>query len=286
MNWVTISTVVFFSSVVTYLLVRKGQLKNIPNIFINLAMFLIPTIILFFVNLFFKYSFSLSLHSYLIIFFTSIFFSYLGSVFSLISIKQAPNPGYSLIISKSYVVMTSILAVFLFNSPLTTTNIIAIILIVGFSALIIVNKTNSKTKLYKSSWIFYTFATFFCWGFLALMSKYILNQGIQVTVYLFYGLLFASLAFIVQALIRKEKYTFARSDWPLLLIIGIFSGIFFLALQLGYVYAPNPGYINAVNASSISVLTLASAYVFKDELSLKKIIGVFGVLIGLLVLFF
>ncbi len=285
MNWVIISIFLFFSSVVSYLFVRRVQLNKVPNIYINLAMFLIPTLVIFLSNIYLKLSFVLPLNLYILIFLTGIFLSYLGSLFSLTGIKQAPNPGYSLIISKSYVVMTSILAVFIFSAPLTITNIIAIALIVGFSALIVVEKNNSETKLYKKTWILYTLGAFFCWGFMALVSKYILDLGVHVTVYLFYLLLFASSAFLVQALIKREKHNFQRRDFSYLLIIGVCSSIFNLALQSGYLYAPNPGYINAVSAASISVLTLASAYFFKDELSIKKLIGVFGVLVGLFILF-
>lgn len=284
MNWIVASAIVFITSVISYLLVRKVQLNKVPNIYTNLAMFLLPTPFLFFINLYLKLSFSLSLNLFFLIFLTGILFSYLGSLFSLEGIKQAPNPGYSLIISKSYVVLTSILAIFIFNSPLTITNILAIALIVGFSALIVIDK-NSSTKLYKNTWIFYTLGAFFCWGFMALVSKYILDQGIPVTVYLFYLLIIASSAFLLQALIKREKFKFRKEDLIALLIAGISSSIFNFALQLGYLYAPNPGYINAVNAASISALTLASAYFFKDELSFKKLIGVFGVLIGLFLLF-
>jgi hypothetical protein len=61
-----------------------------------------------------------------------IFFSYLGNVFSLKGIEYSPNPGYSLIISKSYVVFTAIASIFIFSAPLTMKSVIAILLIVLF----------------------------------------------------------------------------------------------------------------------------------------------------------
>jgi uncharacterized membrane protein len=67
--------------------------------------------------------------------------------------------------------------------------------------------------------------------------------------------------------------------------MGITSTLFNLFMQIGYIYSPNPGYINAANASSISLLTLLSAYFFKDELNSRKVIGVIGVTAGLVLLF-
>jgi uncharacterized membrane protein len=56
-------------------------------------------------------------------------------------------------------------------------------------------------------------------------------------------------------------------------------------MQVGFNLAPNVGYVNATNAASISLLTLMSSIFFKDELTLKKMIGIVGVTAGLLLLF-
>jgi uncharacterized membrane protein len=53
---------------------------------------------------------------------------------------------------------------------------------------------------------------------------------------------------------------------------------------VGLDLAPNIGYVNAINASSISAVTVFSAILFKDDFSLKKFIGVLGVTAGLLLL--
>jgi drug/metabolite transporter (DMT)-like permease len=49
--------------------------------------------------------------------------------------------------------------------------------------------------------------------------------------------------------------------------------------------APNIGYVNAANAGSIAALTVVSAIVFKDKLTLRKMIGVVGIFIGLVLIF-
>lgn len=66
---------------------------------------------------------------------------------------------------------------------------------------------------------------------------------------------------------------------------GIPASIFNFCLIQGYLVAPNPGYISAVNIASISLLTVLYKVFFKDTLTLKKMLGVIGILIGLIILF-
>lgn len=127
----------FSSSVVLYLFVRKANYLKIPSQYNNLAMFVIPLFLFFFMTVITNQSFSIQPIQFFTIVLVAVFFSYLGNLFSLISIENAPNPGYSLIISKSYVVFTTLVAVLLFKSEINLQKIIAILLIVFFSLRII-----------------------------------------------------------------------------------------------------------------------------------------------------
>lgn len=285
MNWILASILMFVSSAVMYTLIRKGQKLGISTTVNSLALFVIP------VPMFWLYaevthsSLEVTPTQLLILFLTALFFSWLGNLFSLKSIEQAPNPGYSLIISKSYVVFTVLASIFLFNSELSWKSAGAIALIVIFSAVIIL-ADKRKTQLVRSyHWLWLAFGAFFCWGGLALVSKYLLNQGVTVAARLFYAFLFVSLILIVEFKVRKEKITFQRSNLWLLLAIGTLGMLFNLFMQLGFQYGPNPGYINAVNAASIMPVALLSAYFFQDELNKKKLLGIIGATIGLILLF-
>ena len=113
---------------------------------------------------------------------SAILFSYLGNVFSLASVNLAPNPGYSLIISKSYVVYTTIVSIFLFNSSLSAKNAFATLLIIIFSGLIMIQIKEIKRKSENRKWLIYSLGAFFAWGNLALASKYLINQRVPITV--------------------------------------------------------------------------------------------------------
>lgn len=283
MSWVIVACGVILSSVILYLFVRKARLEGISIEIQNFGMFFLPTLLFLVYNIIAKVSFSISIKYLLIIAFTAILFSWLGNVFSLKALESAPNPGYSLIISKSYVVLTSILSIWIFNSPLYTKDIAAILIIVLFSAVIMFSKSNNKVKNVK--WLIYTFGAFLCWAFLAIILTYLAAQGLKSTQILFYLMSFVSILIICEILLKKTELILRKNRISTILAIGLSSAIFNLCLVIGYKLAPNPGYINAANAGSISLVTVFSAIIFKDELGIKKIIGVLGVLCGLILLF-
>jgi len=286
MNWIIVSLGVIVSSVVLYLAIRKAKDQFIPLELRNLAMFALPAVLFFAYNSFRGVSLTVSSYQLGIIVLAALLFSWLGSVFSLKALELAPNQGYSLIISKSYVVMTSILSVWLFTSPLTLLDVVAITLIVGFSGLIMIDKKPKveKTKTDKT-WLWLTFGAFLAWGFLALTLRYLTGMGLASTVILFYLTTIVSILIGAELMVKKIKLSVTNNQIWTLLAVGLASTIFNLSLVMGYKLAPNPGYINAANAGSIALVTIFSALIFKDELNAKKMIGVLGVLVGLGLLF-
>ena len=284
MNWIIASLLMFVSSVALYLCVRKSNTLKTPQQLNNLAMFLIPVLVYIALTVKTPTSFTLKPFEYLLILVQGIFFSYLGNVFSLKGIEYSPNPGYSLIISKSYVVFTAIASIFLFSAPLTMKSGIAILLIVLFSALITINKDKSRTTSNKL-WLPYTMGAFFCWGFLALSSKYLLNMGVPILTRLILSMLVVTILILGEIKLKKIKVLqINKTQVMTLLFMGIFGASFNYFMQVAFNLAPNVGYVNATNAASISLLTLMSALIFKDELTPKKMIGIFGVTAGLLLL--
>lgn len=285
MNWIIASLLMFVSSVALYLCVRKSNALQTPQQLNNLAMFLIPVLVYLLLTVGTSTNFSLTPLEYLIIVIQGIFFSYLGNTFSLKGIEYAPNPGYSLIISKSYVVFTAIASIFLFSAPLSMVSVIAIAFIVFFSALIMIDKDKNKTTSNKL-WLPYTMGAFFCWGLLALSSKYLLNVGVPILTRLILTMLVVTILILIEIIVKKVPVSqITKPQIVTLLFIGVFGASFNYFMQVAFNLAPNVGFVNAANAASISLLTLMSAYIFKDELTLKKMIGIIGVTVGLLLLF-
>jgi drug/metabolite transporter (DMT)-like permease len=248
-------------------------------------MFLIPVLVYLALASVTPTNFVLKPFEYVTIIIQGIFFSYLGNVFSLKGMEYSPNPGYSLIISKSYVVFTAIVSIFLFNAPLTPKAVVAILCIIGFSALLTIDKNKDKADSNKL-WLPYTIGAYFCWGLLALSSKYLLNLGVPILTRLIYSMSIASV--LVLGEIKVKTVNIASTTKPqllTLLMIGICGSSYAYFTQVAFNLAPNVGFVNATNAASISLLTLVSAFIFKDELTTKKLIGILGVTAGLILLF-
>ena len=284
MNWIAYSLLMFFSSVFLYLTVRKSSLDKVPTRLTNLAMFAIPLVAYVAIGAGTEQSYGISIRHMAILVLAAAVFAYGGNTVSLKAIKTAPNPGYSLVLSKSYVLFTTLVAVLFLNANLSPRKAIAILLIVGFSALIMINKEEAH-KVKDNRWILLSFGAFFGWGCLSLSSKYLFNQGVSTIPFLIYLYAVVTVCILAFSKVRvKDIKSIARRDWLLLAGTGVFSTTFNLGQFEAIKLAPNVGYVNAINAASISLVTVFAVFLFKDELTLKKGIGIFGVTLGLCLL--
>ena len=284
MSWVADALFLFVFSTARYLTVRWSSLKGQPVQFNNLAMFLVGVPVFGCLCLLTHASLALNPAQLLFLVFLGVCLSYLPNAASLKSIELAPNAGYSLIISKSYVVMTTFLAVPLFGAHLSVHALLAIMLIVGFSALILLNRSSSH-KAKSRSWLPLAIAAFFGWGFLSLSAKYLFNHGLPTFTFLFYDYLIASICILVELQKNHAKQWQFRDHLGTFLLIGVVSASSDIFNFQGVKIAPNVGYVNATNAASIGAVTIFSILIFKDEFSIRKLIGVLGVIGGLVLLF-
>lgn len=275
----------FVSSIGTYLFIRKCSLLKTPIVHQNLALFAIPLsiyIVLAYTN---QTSFYISAYQFSIIMIAAVLFSYAGNIFSLRSIEYAPNPGYSLILSKSYVLFTTIVAVLFLHGQISVRGGWAILLIIGASFLVMIGKPKSDQSHVRTIWIPLAIGSFFCWGMLAIVSKYLLDMGVPIYTRLIYVMTIVTVLILTEMKFsRAPRLHLSRLQIGFLVASGVMSAVFNYFQQLGYQLAPNIGYINAINVSSIAGLSLCSAWIFGDELSRRKFIGIIGVVIGLIVL--
>ena len=285
MNWILAGFLMFLCSVIQYLLVRKSVLLKIPSQFTNLAMFFIPVVMFGVTAVSLGTDLTVSWYELLVLAVMAFFFSYLGNIFSLKSIEVAPNPGYSLVLSKSYVVFTTIIAIPLFHQQLTARAALAIAIIIISSAIIMVTGKVKPAAHVPSSWLPLAVGAFFCWGMLSVASKYLLLIGVDVLPRLIYTMSIVTLLIAVEMRMKKMRWqSLSKTAWGVLTGIGILSAGFNYFMQEGFVTAPNIGYINAMNASSIGMVVIGSAIFFHDEFSWRKFIGVVGVILGLILL--
>jgi len=285
MNWILVAFLMFAFSVPAYLLIRRATLIGMPLSIQNLACFLVPLLLYIPLAMYSRTPLTVTAYQLIILITSAILFSYLGAKFSLLSMQYAPNPGYSLVISKSYVVFTTLFAIIFFHATLSLQKAIGVAFIVAFSAIIMIDPKKKQSSHTRSIWLPLAMATFFCWGMLAVVSKYLLDIGVPIYTRLIYILAIVSVLIVVD--MKKERVTITRmslQQWVLFVGIGVLFTGFNYFMQLGYQVAPNIGYINAINAASIAFVTVGATIFFHDEFNIRKFIGVVGVVIGLIVL--
>ena len=290
MTWIHYSFLMYISSVVTYLALRVLQRRKIPSEINNFFMWLFSAVTFISIALF-KWEFpGLELKYIVFLLMTAFFLSYLGQKVSLEGIRKASNPGYSLMIQKSYAIYTAIAAVLLFDSELTVKSIFAILIVISFLVLIVKSdeKTHSKTE--SKEWVRDSFLAFFAFGTNALAANWLLEQGVEPFVRGFYVMIFLSMLFAIDLFRKnlkdKRLYNYLKdlNAYPWFVIMGVTTGLFNLTMQYAYDLTPNVGYVNILNTASIAAITLLSALIFKEGLTLKKFIGVQGVSVGIILL--
>lgn len=288
MTWIHYSLLMFFFSTAFYLTLKKLQNKGIPNAINNLFTFVIASA--FFTIWVIIRGIDVSINLYLLGFIAlAVFlFSFLGSKVSLEAIKQSGNPGYSLAIQKAYPIYTVFASVMLFGSSITFKNVIAIIIVIAFIAL--VSYENKKNKAANSNWVKLSFLAALAFGSLALASKYILDQGVEPLVRMFWVQLFVSMMFVTDFMRKQnkapdlKKYIQDKSNWFWFFLVGISQALFNLFMQYAFDITPNIGYVSIISTSSVAAITLLSAFLFKEKLDNRKLVGILGVTAGIVLL--
>ena len=285
MSWIVPALVTIGGSVLLYLCLRIFKQHHITTYIQNAVMFIPMTVVFGILSHISGDSLWIWWEMIWLMFCVSVVCSWLANYMSLKSMQTAPNIWYPLMVSKSYVALAAVIAVWLFWSTLTITDICAIFLIIWAMSLILISPNVEIKNTHDSSWIWPAIYAHIWRAGLALASKRFINYGIEPQVVNFWIGMSTSLVILLQAYILKENLVPPKWSYMPALWVVIWMVIFNRWLQEWYALAPNPGYINAANASSIALLTLVSAWIFGDELSTRKLIGIVWVVVGISMLF-
>lgn len=283
-EWLIFSLIAFAATLAVNLLIRKIHLNNIPLRVQNSVQFIIPLLGfliwillqpgLLKINLF---------HLSLVIIF-AVAFTQIGTVLANKSITLAANPGYPTAITRINALITTLISVLLFGSYLTPVTFIAILIITGASFLF-VNYKKEDIRRNSNLWFWYAIGAGILTSGYALSSKFFIDVNIPLVTRMFYAFLAMSIVQTADLFISKTKIEIKKINLLLLFTLGVSTFIFNIFAQLAFEFAPNPGFVNAFLAASIVPTTLFAAYFFKDELNRRKMMGVLGILIGLILLY-
>ena len=284
MNWIFATISMMLVSVVMYSFIRLSKQFAIPPIINTFAMISLPLPLYGIWLLFTDITYTPTLTELVVMGLQGLVLIYYGNLYALRGITDAPNPGYSVLISKLYVVFTAPASILLFDSSLSSRSMIGITAIVIFSYFVLVDSKTKKTPA-SNSWIVSTLIAFLCFGGIALSSKYLLNSGVPILVRLILPGILASLLYLSAA--NKAFATMRKTPQVAVLLIGVAlcSVGFNYLMQYAFANSPNVGLVNAANAASTALLAVTSAVFFHDDLSKRKLLGIAGVLVGLYLLF-
>ena len=282
----------FVTSIFFYLLSRKLQILNVDNRLVTYAFCALPLPTIFIYNLIIGQSLTAPILMVLLMGLAAILFSYLGFKFSTDATKLSPNPGFSLVIQKSYAPYTALMGILLFGQSITIKGILGILIIILFTAIMLITPRRADVEVVgqtnNNKWIWYSFAAFFLFGSLTITGKYFTSLDFAPSMVAFYTFLFNFIAFSFdyrKILNKTTLIKLTKSHIIILILIGILVGVWNVFMYTAIKLAPNIGYVNIINASSNIAITVFSAWIFKDKLGTRKIIGVIGVIVGLAVLF-
>ena len=282
MNWIIVALIVFISSTLLYLTLRKVRSFNLSDEIQNLSFFLLSAVSLFIYNLFQHFNFRIHLYEILATFLVAVFL-WIGNTFLLKSLKTTPNPGLTVLIAKSYLIITTLLSPLLFGSIITVKSVLSIGLILFFLSLMLIEKKKIQTSN-KTGWLPYACITFVMWGVQALILMSIKGSLLNSSVILMLVSIFYCLIVITEILIKRISFMPVKRYWFWIILISIAAMCSNLFVIIGYRVAPNPGFIDSANAASVAAIAVLAYIFFKDHLTVKKGVGIIGVCVGLILL--
>lgn len=287
MNWILASFLMLVFSNVYYLITRKAQINKIDRRIYLISNFFFSAIFYYIVIKYKQLSFIPNINTLVIIFLVAFFLSYIPSAVSYVAMSKAPNAGYSMVIQKSYAVFTTIASVFLFKSSFSWIKFLIVVFILFNVGLVSLADQKKNSRKNSNSWVLLSFIPFFGYGILRLSNKLIITtRNVDSVVLLFWTTLFVTIFSTVDFIIHRKKINIKLSkiDWTILISIGISVSFFYYFLLTAEITAPNLGYVSAINAASNAIFTVLVALIFKEKVTFKKMIGVLGTTIGIILL--
>lgn len=283
MNWLVASLIMFVSSIVFYLSVKKLQVLGVDKRVYTLANNLVPVFL--FAILAYRQGVSLwlTLGIILTIFLMRVGFNYLGTLAGYKGMELAPNAGYSLVIQKSYGVFTLFASVLLFGSELPIGKVLLSLFIIA-CAVYVGTEGEKKKKRSGGKWFGYSLLAMFSFGAISLSSKYFAIIGVEALAQLFWTILLtlAVTSADMRRLRGKIDLRLSKESYLYMLVLGVSVSVFYYFKLMAEITAPNIGYVGAINAASNAFYTVIVAKLFKDALNWKTMLAVLGITGGLI----
>ena len=270
---------VFFATVGSFLEVIWTSsgfwlLKNLEPSSYNAVQFSIAFLLIFLYNLFFRQDFKPNYPMLIGGLLCGIQLFFLNKGFA-----EMNNPGLGVALFRTEIIFTTIVAYFLFKSPMTIEMIVYMLMIVVGMYLLSMKDSGSGEAFEFGEWQLYTVIALGCVVITDGLMKFIMtsNKNISMvniaTNFLFTA---AGAATILQFIDVKKLGLVIKKDseeknpdkdpltYILLLVCGFIEMIYIIIMAYTIKFSFNPGMGKAIISSSAFFITLLSSFIFKD----------------------
>ena len=96
--------------------------------------------------------------------------------------------------------------------------------------------------------------------------------------------LISGIIIILYAIFNEKLSNFKNANYKLLIISGIIVSFLIIITHTIIKKAPNPAYLRVFSTIEMILILLLSAFIFKEKITIKMIIGFFFIIVGVLIL--
>ncbi|MCJ7703436.1 MAG: EamA family transporter [Anaerolineales bacterium] len=135
-----------------------------------------------------------------------------------------------------------------------------------------------------TNWIYYSLITVISFTMMSLIFKKLTTLEPKSEIINFYFFFFSTLAISISLFFRQTKFRIPTKTLPLFLLLAIIAVFGNYASISAIRLAPNPGYVKGIQTLEVVLLTIASYFLFRSEITVAKVIGAILVVGGVILL--
>jgi len=134
------------------------------------------------------------------------------------------------------------------------------------------------------NWIYYSIITVFSFTMMSLIFKKLTMLEPKTEIINFYFFFFSTLAISGSLFLRQIKFRIQSNTIPLFLLLALIAVFGNYASISAIRLAPNPGYVKGIQTLEVVLLTIASYFLFRSEITVTKVIGAILAVCGVILL--
>jgi drug/metabolite transporter (DMT)-like permease len=134
------------------------------------------------------------------------------------------------------------------------------------------------------SWIVSSIISALAFAGVSLLLKRLTQFSFSSEIINLYFWLTTSIAFFLFVIYKKTSFTVSKESWIWFLILALVAFVANYFSVEAIKLAPNPGYVRAIQASRIVLVTLLSVFLFQSEFTIRTLLGVIVIIGGVILI--